>query len=67
MPRYVVYFILFASIYAMIVFGACPSASPQHELSFTFLHNLMKISFMSIFARFMYVSSNMCHNSSHTK
>mmetsp|Transcript_12551 Transcript_12551/g.34132 ORF Transcript_12551/g.34132 Transcript_12551/m.34132 type:complete len:629 (+) Transcript_12551:194-2080(+) len=56
-PIYMIAFITFGSIYAMIVFGACPSASSQHQLSFTFFNSHVKISFISMWARFMYVSS----------
>ena len=56
-PRYAINLILFASIYLIIIYGACPSASPKHELTFTFLRTHVKISFMSMFARFMYVFS----------
>jgi hypothetical protein len=56
-PIYMIAFITFGSIYAMIVFGACPSASSEHQLSFTFFNSHVKISFISMFARFMYVPS----------
>ena len=52
-PINVVFLVLFALLYLMFIFGGYPSTSPEYGFSFTFLHNHMKISFMSIFARFM--------------
>ena len=52
-PLYAVNFILFSVLYLMFVFGGFPFTSPTKELSFTFLHADVKISFMSMFARFM--------------
>eukprot|EP00620_Florenciella_sp_RCC1587_P023068 CAMPEP_0182567492 /NCGR_PEP_ID=MMETSP1324-20130603/8708_1 /TAXON_ID=236786 /ORGANISM="Florenciella sp., Strain RCC1587" /LENGTH=162 /DNA_ID=CAMNT_0024781503 /DNA_START=103 /DNA_END=591 /DNA_ORIENTATION=- len=37
----------------MVVFGACPSASSVHELSFTLFNSQLKISFISMFAQFL--------------
>ena len=55
-PQYAAGFAYFAVWYFMFVFGGYPSASSS-SVSFIFLHNHVKISFMSMFARFMYVFS----------
>jgi hypothetical protein len=54
-PQYAAAFAYFAVWYFMFVFGGYPSASSSSSVSFIFLHTHVKISFMSMFARFMYV------------
>ena len=46
-----------AYMYLLFVLGSYPSASPKQEFSFVFLRSRVSISFMSMFARFMYVVS----------
>ena len=57
LPIYVVNFVIFALMYLMFVTGSYPSASSDQEISVMFLRARIRISFMSIFARFMYVFS----------
>ena len=54
-PLYAAAFVVYFAWYLIFVFGGCPSASPELVFSSMFLNAQMKISFMSIFARFMYV------------
>ena len=54
-PIYTIILVLLSTLYFMLVFGGYPSASPAHMFILMFLKSRTKISFMSIFARFMYV------------